>query len=100
MITILIIIIATALIVQVLVGLSFFISSIWEQEKRASWFSDFQLFGMIFLVIIFFYLYSNEFYSTICTVCFLFHGIFLRRIAMPHLLNATRLFNRVLKCTI
>ncbi len=80
MITILIIIIATALIVQALVGLVFFISSIWEQEKRASLFGGFQLFGMIFLVIIFFYLYSNEFYSTTLgvtslTVMLIFGGV-------------------------
>ncbi len=58
MVTILAMIFTAGLILIAMVGMAFFISSIQEKEKRASIYGGIQLFGMIFLVIAFLYLYS------------------------------------------
>ena len=60
----LLIIVGIALILQALIGLSFFISSIWEREIRASVFGGLQFAGMALLVIVFFVLYSSDFFET------------------------------------
>ena len=57
MVTFLAIVFTTGLILQALVGLTFFVSSIFEKERRASIFGGLQLFGMIFLVAGFLYIY-------------------------------------------
>lgn len=64
MVKTLVIIFSTGLVLQALIGLAFFISSIWEKEKRASLFGGLQLFVMICLVIFFFYLNAVSFFNT------------------------------------
>jgi len=58
MVTTLAMALATGLILLSLIGMAFFISSVFEKEKRASFFGGLQLFGMISLVIGFLYMYS------------------------------------------
>ncbi len=55
MINILIFIVGIGLCLQALIGLSFFVSSIRENEKRAAVFGAIQFLGMLFLVILFLY---------------------------------------------
>jgi ferredoxin len=64
MVTIFVIIFAIGLILSAFISLSFFISSIWENEKRAAIFGGLQSLGIIFLIIIFFYLNSFAFFDT------------------------------------
>lgn len=52
-----------ALSVQAFIGLSFFVSSIWEKEKRASILAGIQFLGMLILVILFFSLNSTKFFD-------------------------------------
>jgi reductive dehalogenase len=63
MVTILTFILGLALCVQAFIGLTFFISSIQEKEKRASILSGLQLLGMLVLVAVFFYLNNVEFFD-------------------------------------
>ena len=56
MVDILIVIMAVVFIIQALLGLHFFVSSIWEHEKRASLLSGLQFFGMLALLIFYYYL--------------------------------------------
>ena len=57
--------IAGVLIVfQACIGLAFFVSSVWENERRASIFGALQLLGMIGLAVIFFYLLAIRFFET------------------------------------
>jgi hypothetical protein len=53
-----------ALTIQAFVGLSFFISCIWEKEKRASVFAGLQFLGMLALVVVFFLLRGMGFFET------------------------------------
>ncbi len=64
MVTILVIIFAVGLILSAFISLSFLISSVWENEKRASIFGGLQFFGMLFSVILFFVLNSLHFFDT------------------------------------
>ncbi len=64
MLDVLIIIAAGALIVQACVGLSFFVSSIWERERRASFFAGLQFLGMLALLIAFLLLSKTGFFET------------------------------------
>lgn len=59
----LIFILGLALIVQAFIGLSFFISSIWEREKRAGLLGGLQFLGMLVLVILFFSLNAYDFFE-------------------------------------
>jgi reductive dehalogenase len=63
MIPILIFLGSVALGVQAFVGLAFFISCIWEEEKRASIFAGIQFLGMLLLLIIFLVLAANGFFN-------------------------------------
>ena len=54
---------AVGLIAQAFIGLSFFISCIWEKEPRASLFAFLQFLGMIGIFIIFVYLAWIEFFG-------------------------------------
>ena len=63
MVNILIIILGLALCVQAFIGLSFFISSIWEKERRASIFGGLQFLGMLVLVVLFFVGNSFDFFD-------------------------------------
>ena len=64
MVDVLIIIMAVAFIIQALLGLHFFISSIWEHEKRASVLSGLQFFGMLLLLFFYYTLYRIGFFQT------------------------------------
>jgi hypothetical protein len=55
MVSILQFIVASALTLQALIGLAFFISSVWEKETRASVFAGLQFGGMLALVGLFFF---------------------------------------------
>ena len=57
-------IVAVALIGQAFIALAFFISSIWEKEKRATLFAGLQLLVMAGLVIVFFLLITSGFFET------------------------------------
>jgi len=90
MVTVLLVIGGLGLIVQALIGLCFFISCIWEKEKRASVFSGLQFLVMFGLVIIFFYLIDIGFFKTKPGIVLLIAGyifavltafLFLRRTA-------------------
>ena len=61
---ILTIIAAVVLSVQALIGLSFFISCLWEGEKRASFFAGLQLAGMLLMLLLFLYLTGNGYFQT------------------------------------
>ena len=64
MVDILIVIMAVVFIIQALLGLHFFVSSIWEHEKRASLLSGLQFFGMLALLIFYYYLFRIGFFQT------------------------------------
>jgi hypothetical protein len=64
MTNILIFILGLALCVQAFIGLTFFISSIQEKEKRASTLGAVQFFGMLVLVILFFVLNAYDFFNS------------------------------------
>jgi reductive dehalogenase len=55
---------AIGLIVQVLIGLSYFISSIWEKEKRAAVFGFLQFLAMTAVLIAYLYLVMSGFFET------------------------------------
>lgn len=57
-------IVAVSLIGQAFIALAFFISSIWEKEKRATLFAGLQLLVMAGLVIVFFLLITSGFFET------------------------------------
>jgi reductive dehalogenase len=59
----LIVIAALALISQALIGLSYFISCIWERERRASFYAGVQFMGMTVLFIAFLYLSKGVFFQ-------------------------------------
>ncbi len=58
----LIFIAAVVLILQAGVGLSFFVSSIWEKERRASFFGGLQFLGMLALLVVFLVLAKTGFF--------------------------------------
>ena len=64
MIGILTMIVGGALIVQAFIGLSFFVSSVWEREPKATIFSLIQFLGMSGLVAFFFYLLNVGLFET------------------------------------
>jgi len=47
-----------------LIGLSFFISCLWERERRASFFAGLQLAGILFMLLLFLMLTSTGFFQT------------------------------------
>ena len=53
------------LVVQAFIGLFFFVSCLWEGEKRASFFAGLQLAGMLLMLLLFIYLGSIGFFQTI-----------------------------------
>jgi len=64
MVTVLLVIGGLGLIVQALIGLCFFISCIWEKEKRASVFAGLQSLGMFIVLIVYLYLIWIGFFET------------------------------------
>jgi len=63
MVTILIFIVALALIIQAFIGLTYFASCIREKEKRATVFAGLQFLGMLGLVVVFFFLTGVGFFE-------------------------------------
>ncbi len=53
-----------ALVIQALIGFAFFVSSIWEKEKRAAVFGGIQFAFMLGLVIVYFYFKGTGFLET------------------------------------
>ncbi|MBN1102429.1 MAG: reductive dehalogenase [Deltaproteobacteria bacterium] len=62
MVTVLVVIAALVLAVQAFIGLSFFISCLWEQERRASLFAGLQFVGMLALLVCFLMLAACGFF--------------------------------------
>jgi reductive dehalogenase len=75
MLSLLIFILAAGLILHTFIGLTFFISSIWEKERRASVFGGLQFLGMLALIIVFFYLLNTGFLRTPPGVILLIIGL-------------------------
>jgi len=63
-VTVLLVIGAVGLVVQALIGLSFFISCIWEKERRASIFAGLQFLVMCALLIVYLLLAWNGFFRS------------------------------------
>ena len=64
MVTILTFLAALALIILAFIGLAFFVSSIWEREKRATIYAGIQFFILLTVVVLFFYLGRVGFFGT------------------------------------
>lgn len=73
-ITILVVIGALALGAQAFVGLSFFISCLWENEKKASLFAALQCLGMLAVLVAFLLLAASGFFHTFPGVVLLILG--------------------------
>ena len=89
MISVLIFIAALALIVPACIGLNFFVSSIWEKERRAAIFGGFQFFVMLALVIGFFYLQRTGYFETTAGILVLTAGLILGVLALYFLIRKT-----------
>ena len=76
-ITILIVLAALILVAQACIGLSFFISCIWEKEKRAALFAGLQCFGMLCVLFAFLYLVRIDFFETDTGLAILIIGLIL-----------------------
>lgn len=63
-INILIIVGVIALLAQAFIGGTFFISCLWEKEKRASLYAGLQFFGMIVLLLLFLFIERTGFFRT------------------------------------
>jgi len=63
-VTILLVIGAVGLVIQALIGLSFFVSCIWEKERRASIFAGLQFLGMCALLIFYLLLMRIGFFES------------------------------------
>ena len=81
MVSILTLIAVLALVIQAFIGLTFFISSIWEKEKRATVFAGLQFLGMFSLLILFFFLMRIDFFNTPIGFMLLIGGLVLGTIA-------------------
>ncbi len=66
---------AAGLIGQVIIGLSYLVSSIWEKEQRASMFGGLQFLGMSVLVVLLFYIHSAGFFDTTSGIVVLALGL-------------------------
>jgi reductive dehalogenase len=92
-------IIAIAGIVQAIIGLSYFVSSIWEKERRASMFGGLQFLGMLAALILLFYLYSAGFFHTTPGVVVLILGLILGALAAASLMMRLGVNAKALKGT-
>ena len=88
-ITILIVLAALVLVVQACIGLGFFVSCIWEKEKRAILFAGLQCFGMLCVLIAFLYLVRIGFFETDTGLVILIIGLFLGAVMAFVLLRRT-----------
>ncbi len=74
LVTVLLAVGALGLAVQALIGLSFFVSCIWEKERRASVFAGLQFLGMCALLVIYLLLIWNGFFRTTLGLAILIAG--------------------------
>ena len=65
---------ALGLALQAFIGLSFFISSVWEKEPRATFFAALQAGGMVFMLAVYLVLIKVGFFGTAPGVGFLVLG--------------------------
>jgi reductive dehalogenase len=77
MVTFLVAISGLILVVQTIIALSFFISCLRENERRASFFAGLQLLGMILLLGLFFFLHTIGFFHTGSGIALLVAGLLL-----------------------
>ena len=66
---------AVAASLQAIIGLSYFLSSIWEKERRASMFGGLQFLGMSAMAALLFYINSTGFFHTTSGTIILILGI-------------------------
>lgn len=64
MIQLLTYVVGFALAAQAFIGLGYLVSSIWEKEKRASWFGALQFVGMLMVLLIYIMLASSGYFTT------------------------------------
>jgi len=88
-VTILLAIGAVGLIVQAVVGLCFFVSCIWEKERRASIFAGLQFLGMCALLVIYLFLIWIGFFRTTLGLAILIAGYVFAVLAAIGLLRRT-----------
>jgi len=69
MVDFLVLLAALGLVVQAIIGLSYFLSSIWEKERRASLFGGLQFLGMLGVLVVFLLLARAHFFSTLAWPC-------------------------------
>ncbi len=91
---------AVGLIVQAFIGLSFFVSSAWEKERRATVFAAVQFAGMTALLIIFFLLVERGFFKTSLGVVLLIAGCIMAILAAIFMLRRTAPNRRALRGTL
>lgn len=99
MLTILIFIAALALIGQVFIGLTFFVSCIWEREKRATFFAGLQFSGMLALAGVFLFLTGAGLFEIDIGLTFLVGGLALGATASFLLIRRTTANPRALEGT-
>ncbi len=85
------------LTVQAFIGLSFFISSIWEKEWRATNYAAVQFCGMTVLLIIFLFLVRGGFFQTSSGVVLLVAGYIMAILAAIFLMRRTESNRRALR---
>jgi reductive dehalogenase len=90
---------AVGLIVQAFIGLSFFISSVWEKERRASVFAAVQFAGMAVLLIIFLLLIGLGFFHTSAGMLLLVAGYIMVILAAIFVMRRTAPNRRALRGT-
>lgn len=77
MVDILFFVLSIFLILQAFVGLTFFVSCVWEKEQRAVLYAGLQFAGMLFPVFLVFYLKSIGFFYTVSGTFVLIAGLFM-----------------------
>ena len=97
MLTVLIFIAALALIGQAFIGLTFFVSCIWEREKRATVLAGLQFLVMLALAVVFLFLTGAGFFETDIGLTFLVGGLVLGTIASFLLIKKTAANPRALE---
>lgn len=90
---------AVGLITQALIGLSYFISSVWEKEKRAAAFAFFQFLAMTAVLIAYLYLIKVGFFETKLGLGVLIAGYIVALLATFLLLRRTAPNQKALKGT-
>ena len=84
-----IVIVTVVLIIQSFIGLSFFISCMWENEKRASLFAGLQFLGMLAFLLFFLYLVRIGIFESGTARIVLFGGVVFGALAAFLLLRKT-----------